>query len=82
MDSCCVLVQLDSDYTLNRTFTIPPEKSSVDIVMNILGDMVAEDDKKINIMMSASADGVYIKASESSRTVLVTVLDDEGSYIL
>jgi len=76
------LVQIGSDFTLNETFIIPPERSSVDIIVNILGDMVAENDESILVRMMAQANQVFIMPDETSRTVTLTVLDDEGRTVL
>jgi len=70
-----------SDFTLSGTFTIPPERSSVDIVMDIQQNSVVEDDETVNVTLTASATGIFLSNDERTRMVTVNILDNDGKRV-
>ncbi len=65
---------------MNRSYTIPPEQSSINITIDIIDDSLVESDGVVTITLTATASGYPLRSNERSRTISVTILDDEGNH--
>ena len=65
------------DFTLATSYSIPPERSHVDIVLTVLDDDIAEDDEDRAITVAVSPLGISL-GTFSTLTVDIIILDDEG----
>ena len=68
----------NSDFILNRTFVLPPDRSSVDVLLDIIDDEIAELDETITISLRADVPGVTLTDRERTLDVVVNLLDNEG----
>ena len=70
---------LGTNLNFASSYKIPPQNSSVDIVVEITDDLLAEKDQMVLFNMIASYPGVTIPNTDLRRTVAVTILDNEGN---
>ena len=65
------------DFTIATSYSIPPERSHVDIVLTVLDDDITEDNENRSVVVAASVPGISL-GNDTRRTVGITILDDEG----